>query len=65
LGSTKIISIGVHLLLHFQQILIELSSATPAGYWFLKGFEIDKIAGSVDYFNMMCKLYRSSLICND
>ncbi|KAF5360156.1 hypothetical protein D9758_011368 [Tetrapyrgos nigripes] len=30
-----------------------ISIATPAGYWFLKGFEIDKIAGSVDYMNMM------------
>jgi hypothetical protein len=31
-----------------------LDPATPAGYWFVKGFEIDKIAGSVDYLNMMC-----------
>ncbi|KAJ7431450.1 glycoside hydrolase superfamily, partial [Mycena galericulata] len=30
-----------------------ISCATPAGYWFLKGFEIDKIASSVDYLNMM------------
>ncbi|KAK7461770.1 hypothetical protein VKT23_008201 [Stygiomarasmius scandens] len=30
-----------------------ISCATPAGYWFLKGFEIDKIAPSVDYLNMM------------
>ncbi|KAK7041732.1 hypothetical protein VNI00_009021 [Paramarasmius palmivorus] len=30
-----------------------ISCATPAGYWFLQGFEIDKIAGSVDYLNMM------------
>ncbi|KLO05526.1 hypothetical protein SCHPADRAFT_946835 [Schizopora paradoxa] len=33
---------------------IELAfPATPAGYWFLKGFEIDKIASSVTYLNMM------------
>ncbi|KAJ7501452.1 glycoside hydrolase superfamily [Mycena galericulata] len=30
-----------------------ISCATPAGYWFLKGFEIDKITSSVDYLNMM------------
>ncbi|KAJ7921865.1 glycoside hydrolase [Mycena leptocephala] len=30
-----------------------ISCATPAGYWFLKGFEIDKIAKSVTYLNMM------------
>ncbi|KAJ6534425.1 hypothetical protein DFH09DRAFT_1405431 [Mycena vulgaris] len=30
-----------------------ISCATPAGYWFLKGFEIDKIAAEVDYINMM------------
>ncbi|KAF9259320.1 glycoside hydrolase [Marasmius fiardii PR-910] len=30
-----------------------VSIATPAGYWFLKGFEIDKIAEHVDYLNMM------------
>ncbi|KAJ6514056.1 hypothetical protein DFH09DRAFT_1433054 [Mycena vulgaris] len=29
------------------------TSATPAGHWFLKGFEIDKIAAQVDYINMM------------
>ncbi|KAF9532730.1 glycoside hydrolase [Crepidotus variabilis] len=28
-------------------------AATPAGYWFLRGFEIDKIAASVTYINMM------------
>ncbi|KAI0027188.1 glycoside hydrolase superfamily [Vararia minispora EC-137] len=30
-----------------------ISVAAPAGYWFLKGFEIDKIANSVTYINMM------------
>ncbi|KIP07102.1 glycoside hydrolase family 18 protein [Phlebiopsis gigantea 11061_1 CR5-6] len=30
-----------------------ISVAAPAGYWFLKGFEIDKIASSVTYINMM------------
>ncbi|KAK7041727.1 hypothetical protein VNI00_009016 [Paramarasmius palmivorus] len=30
-----------------------VSCATPAGYWFLKGFEIDKIVENVDYLNMM------------
>ncbi|KAJ6505220.1 glycoside hydrolase [Mycena sanguinolenta] len=30
-----------------------ISIATPAGYWFLKGFEIDKIVGNVSYINMM------------
>ncbi|KAJ7630437.1 hypothetical protein FB45DRAFT_915498 [Roridomyces roridus] len=30
-----------------------ISCATPAGYWFLQGFEIDKIAKSVNYLNMM------------
>ncbi|KAJ6600740.1 hypothetical protein B0H10DRAFT_2230831 [Mycena sp. CBHHK59/15] len=30
-----------------------ISCATPAGYWFLKGFEIDLIVKSVDYLNMM------------
>ncbi|KIJ39630.1 glycoside hydrolase family 18 protein [Sphaerobolus stellatus SS14] len=30
-----------------------ISIATPAGYWFLKGFEINKIAKSVTYMNMM------------
>ncbi|KAF7367964.1 Glycoside hydrolase family 18 protein [Mycena sanguinolenta] len=30
-----------------------ISIATPAGYWFLKGFEIDKIVGNVTYINMM------------
>ncbi|EJD52180.1 glycoside hydrolase [Auricularia subglabra TFB-10046 SS5] len=30
-----------------------ISCATPAGYWFLKGFEIDKVAQSVTYLNMM------------
>ncbi|KAF7344038.1 Glycoside hydrolase family 18 protein [Mycena venus] len=30
-----------------------ISCATPAGYWFLKGFEIDKIAEHVTYLNMM------------
>lgn len=29
-------------------------AATPAGYWFLKGFEINKIASSLTYMNMMC-----------
>ncbi|KAF7335109.1 Glycoside hydrolase family 18 protein [Mycena venus] len=29
------------------------ATATPAGYWFLKGFEINKIASSVSYMNMM------------
>jgi chitinase len=37
-----------------------MAVATPAGYWFLKGFEIDKIASSVTYMNMMCK--RSSVL---
>ncbi|KAJ8078102.1 hypothetical protein PM082_000308 [Marasmius tenuissimus] len=27
--------------------------ATPAGYWFLKGFEMDKIAKNLDFINMM------------
>ncbi|KAJ7121425.1 hypothetical protein C8R44DRAFT_853060 [Mycena epipterygia] len=30
-----------------------ISCATPAGYWFLQGFQIDKIAASVSYLNMM------------
>ncbi|KAF8171581.1 glycoside hydrolase [Mycena galopus ATCC 62051] len=30
-----------------------ISIATPAGYWFLKGFEINKIVGNVSYINMM------------
>ncbi|KAJ6484868.1 glycosyl hydrolases family 18-domain-containing protein, partial [Mycena sanguinolenta] len=30
-----------------------ISCATPAGYWFLQGFEIDKIASSVTYLNMI------------
>ncbi|KAJ6603479.1 hypothetical protein DFH09DRAFT_899101 [Mycena vulgaris] len=30
-----------------------IACAAPAGYWFLKGFEIDKIVTSVDYINMM------------
>ncbi|EIW75802.1 glycoside hydrolase family 18 protein, partial [Coniophora puteana RWD-64-598 SS2] len=30
-----------------------ISIATPAGYWFLKGFEIDKISSYVTYMNMM------------
>ncbi|KAJ2912700.1 hypothetical protein MD484_g7717, partial [Candolleomyces efflorescens] len=30
-----------------------ISVATPAGYWFLRGFEIDKIAKDVTYINMM------------
>ncbi|KAL0952377.1 hypothetical protein HGRIS_006654 [Hohenbuehelia grisea] len=30
-----------------------ISCATPAGFWFLRGFEINKIAKSVSYLNMM------------
>ncbi|TFK98536.1 glycoside hydrolase [Pterulicium gracile] len=30
-----------------------VSVAAPAGYWFLKGFEIDKVVTHVDYINMM------------
>ncbi|KAF5382647.1 hypothetical protein D9615_002709 [Tricholomella constricta] len=30
-----------------------ISVAAPAGFWFLRGFEIDKIASSVSYINMM------------
>ncbi|KAF5372023.1 hypothetical protein D9615_008091 [Tricholomella constricta] len=30
-----------------------ISIATPAGYWFLKGFELDKISPEVSFFNMM------------
>ncbi|TFL04374.1 glycoside hydrolase [Pterulicium gracile] len=30
-----------------------VSVAAPAGYWFLKGFEIDKVVDHVDYINMM------------
>ncbi|RXW23565.1 hypothetical protein EST38_g2319 [Candolleomyces aberdarensis] len=30
-----------------------ISVATPAGYWFLRGFAIDKIAKDVTYINMM------------
>ncbi|KAH6896371.1 glycoside hydrolase superfamily [Coprinopsis sp. MPI-PUGE-AT-0042] len=30
-----------------------ISLATPAGYWFLRGFQLDKIQNSLDYFNMM------------
>ncbi|KAJ7106750.1 glycoside hydrolase [Mycena epipterygia] len=42
----------------FQQLRTALptqiiSCATPAGYWFLQGFEIDKIVQSVTYLNMM------------
>ena len=35
-----------------------LSLATPAGYWFLKGFDIDKIAPKLDMINMMSYDYR-------
>ncbi|KAG8716097.1 hypothetical protein FRC09_016055 [Ceratobasidium sp. 395] len=31
----------------------QISLATPSGYWFLKGFELDKIAPSVSFINMM------------
>ncbi|KAJ7291631.1 hypothetical protein C8J57DRAFT_1113502 [Mycena rebaudengoi] len=42
----------------FKELRAGLPSAiivctAPAGYWFLKGFEIDKIVTSVDYINMM------------
>ncbi|KAJ8701201.1 hypothetical protein PTI98_000015 [Pleurotus ostreatus] len=30
-----------------------ISCAAPAGYWFLQGFEINKITSSVSYINMM------------
>ncbi|TFK98549.1 glycosyl hydrolases family 18-domain-containing protein [Pterulicium gracile] len=30
-----------------------VSVAAPTGYWFLKGFEIDKVVTHVDYINMM------------
>ncbi|KAH6879655.1 glycoside hydrolase superfamily [Coprinopsis sp. MPI-PUGE-AT-0042] len=30
-----------------------ISLATPAGYWFLRGFELDKIEKHLDYFNVM------------
>ncbi|KAJ7920224.1 glycoside hydrolase [Mycena leptocephala] len=30
-----------------------ISIATPVGFWFLRGFQIDKIAPSVSYINMM------------
>ncbi|TFK69200.1 glycoside hydrolase [Pluteus cervinus] len=30
-----------------------ISVAAPAGYWFLKGFEIDKIMQDISYINMM------------
>ncbi|KAJ3515636.1 hypothetical protein NLJ89_g1634 [Agrocybe chaxingu] len=30
-----------------------ITIATPAGYWFLKGFEMDKIAPNLDFINMM------------
>lgn len=30
-----------------------VSLATPAGYWFLKGFELDKIVPNLDFINMM------------
>jgi len=39
-----------------------ISLATPAGYWFLKGFELDKISGNLDFINMMSYDYRSSSI---
>lgn len=38
-----------------------ISLATPAGYWFLKGFEMDKIAPKLDMINMMSYDYRTPL----
>ncbi|KAF9464554.1 glycoside hydrolase [Collybia nuda] len=36
-----------------------ISLATPAGYWFLKGFEMDKISTNLDFINMMSYDYRN------
>ena len=41
-----------------------ISLATPAGYWFLKGFELDKIAPNLDFINMMSYDYRKPLTCS-
>jgi len=38
-----------------------LSLATPAGYWFLRGFELDKISPNLDMINMMSYDFRGSL----
>jgi chitinase len=35
-----------------------ISLATPAGYWFLQGFEMQKIAANLDFINMMSYDYR-------
>ncbi|KAF9461517.1 glycoside hydrolase [Collybia nuda] len=35
-----------------------ITLATPAGYWFLKGFEMDKISTKLDFINMMSYDYR-------
>ncbi|CCO33578.1 hypothetical protein BN14_07662 [Rhizoctonia solani AG-1 IB] len=37
----------------------EISLATSSSYWFLKGFELDKIAPSVSFINMMSYDYHS------
>ncbi|KAF8074509.1 hypothetical protein FPV67DRAFT_584750 [Lyophyllum atratum] len=48
-----------NLTLFFQEFRAGLGSsalislATPAGYWFLKGFELDKISPELSFFNMM------------
>ncbi|KAB5588844.1 hypothetical protein CTheo_7709 [Ceratobasidium theobromae] len=39
---------------------LEISMATPSGYWFLKGFELDKVAPLVSFINMMSYDYHGS-----
>jgi GH18 family chitinase len=39
-----------------------ISLATPAGYWFLKGFELDKIAPQLSFINVMSYDYRTCFI---
>lgn len=55
LGSGKIISVGTSFL-HFASPMhgVQLFfPALPAGYWFLRGFEPDKVDDYVDYINVM------------
>ncbi|KAB5589059.1 hypothetical protein CTheo_7501 [Ceratobasidium theobromae] len=43
---------------------LEVSLATPSSYWFLKGFELDKIAPHVSFINMMSYDYHGSWDAN-
>lgn len=55
LPAGTIISVGMYFTYDYASFwLIILVIATPAGYWFLKGFEINKIAASLTYINMVC-----------